>query len=88
MGNYLIETRELTRQFGSKLAVDHLDLSVPAAGVYGFLGPNGAGKTTAIRMLLGLIKPTSGEVFLFGLPLYKNRLALSHHCLCPHRTST
>jgi ABC-2 type transport system ATP-binding protein len=77
MGNYLIETRELTRQFGSKLAVDHLDLSVPAAGVYGFLGPNGAGKTTAIRMLLGLIKPTSGEVFLFGLPLYKNRLALS-----------
>ena len=77
MDDYLIETRELTRQFGAKLAVDHLDLLVPAAGVYGFLGPNGAGKTTAIRMLLGLIKPTCGQVFLFGLPLHKNRLTLS-----------
>jgi lantibiotic transport system ATP-binding protein len=58
MDDYLIETRELSRRFGSKLAVDDLNLLVPAAGVCGFLGPNGAGKTTAIRMLLGLIKPT------------------------------
>ena len=60
--DYLIETRGLTRRFGSQLAVDDLNLLVPAAGVYGFLGPNGAGKTTAIRMLLGLIRPNAGEV--------------------------
>ena len=64
---YLIETRGLTRRFGSRVAVDALNLSVPAAGVYGFLGPNGAGKTTAIRMLLGLIRPNAGEVRLFGV---------------------
>jgi len=54
------------RRFGSQLAVDELNLQVPAAGVYGFLGPNGAGKTTAIRMLLGLIRPTEGHARLFG----------------------
>jgi ABC-type multidrug transport system ATPase subunit len=74
--NYLIETRGLTRRFGSQLAVDDLDLLVPAAGVYGFLGPNGAGKTTAIRMLLGLIRPNAGEVRLFGQSLNGNHGAL------------
>jgi len=64
--NYLIETRGLSRRFGAQLAVNDLNLLVPAAGVYGFLGPNGAGKTTAIRMLLGLIRPNAGEVRLFG----------------------
>ena len=66
---YLIETRGLSRRFGAQVAVDDLNLLVPAAGVYGFLGPNGAGKTTAIRMLLGLIRPDAGEVCLFGQPL-------------------
>ena len=74
--NYLIETRGLTRRFGSQLAVDGLNLLVPAAGVYGFLGPNGAGKTTAIRMLLGLIRPDAGEVRLFDQALNGN-----HHSL-------
>ena len=74
--NYLIETRELTRRFGSQRAVDDLNLLVPAAGVYGFLGPNGAGKTTAIRMLLGLIRPNAGEVRLFGQPLNGNHRSL------------
>ena len=74
--NPLIETRALTRRFGTQLAVDTLNLSVPAAGVYGFLGPNGAGKTTAIRMLLGLIRPNAGEVRLFGQPLVANRYSL------------
>src|ERR1051325_9454199 len=73
MENPLIETRGLTRRFGAQLAVDTLNLSVPAAGVYGFLGPNGAGKTTAIRMLLGLIRPTAGEVCLFGQSLNGNQ---------------
>jgi len=76
MENSLIETRGLTRRFGQQLAVDTLNLSVPAAGVYGFLGPNGAGKTTAIRMLLGLIRPNAGEVRLFGQPLLANRHSL------------
>ena len=73
---YLIETRGLTRRFGAQVAVDDLNLLVPAAGVYGFLGPNGAGKTTAIRMLLGLIRPDAGEVCLFGQPLRSNHRAL------------
>ena len=76
MENCLIETRGLTRRFGHQLAVNNLNLSVPAAGVYGFLGPNGAGKTTAIRMLLGLIRPNAGEVRLFGQPLKANHLSL------------
>ena len=73
MDERLIETRGLTRRFGARVAVNKLDLSVPAAGVYGFLGPNGAGKTTAIRMLLGLIRPDAGEVRLFGVPVTANR---------------
>jgi ABC-2 type transport system ATP-binding protein len=74
--NYLIETRGLTRRFGSQLAVDGLNLLVPAAGVYGFLGPNGAGKTTAIRMLLGLIRPDAGEIRLFDQALNGNHLSV------------
>ncbi len=73
MTGFLIETRNLTRRFGERVAVDELNLTVPAAGVYGFLGPNGAGKTTAIRMLLGLIRPHAGEVRLFGAPVTGNR---------------
>jgi len=73
---YLIETRGLTRRFGTQLAVDDLNLLVPAAGVYGFLGPNGAGKTTAIRMLLGLIRPNAGEVRLFGQSVNGNQRSL------------
>lgn len=76
MDECLIETRRLTRRFGDRVAVDELNLSVPAAGVYGFLGPNGAGKTTAIRMLLGLIRPNAGEVRLFGIPVAGNRASL------------
>jgi ABC-2 type transport system ATP-binding protein len=61
-----VETRRLTKRYGTLTAVDGLDLTVHAGEVYGFLGPNGAGKTTTLRMLLGLITPTSGEVRLFG----------------------
>ena len=57
----------LTKQFrGGQVAVDHIDLAVPAGAVYGFLGPNGSGKTTTIRMLLGLVRPTSGSHTLLG----------------------
>jgi len=58
----LVETRGLTKRYGSRItAVRELDLTVERGEVYGFLGPNGAGKTTTLRMLLGLIRPTSGE---------------------------
>ncbi|RYJ29795.1 methionine ABC transporter ATP-binding protein [Streptomyces sp. L-9-10] len=66
----VIETRGLTKRYrGGQLAVDRLDLSVPAGSVFGFLGPNGSGKTTTIRMLMGLIEPTAGSASLLGRPM-------------------
>ena len=61
-----IETRNLTRKFGDRTAVDSLTLEIPAGSVFGFLGPNGAGKTTTVRMLSALIAPTSGEALVAG----------------------
>ena len=57
----------LTKRYRHTLAVDALDLTVPAGEVFGFLGPNGAGKSTTIRMLLGLARPTSGRAEVFGV---------------------
>src|SRR2546429_4694799 len=68
-----IETRGLTRTFESRTAVDRLALRVRQGTIYGFLGPNGAGKTTTIRLLLGLIRPDSGQVFLNGELLSEKR---------------
>jgi ABC-2 type transport system ATP-binding protein len=66
----VIETRGLTKRFrGGQLAVDGLDLSVPAGSVFGFLGPNGSGKTTTIRMLMALVEPTSGTARVLGRPM-------------------
>jgi len=62
----VIVARGLTKQFGKLVAVDHLDLRVRRAEVYGFLGPNGSGKSTTIRMLCGLLDPTSGDVEVLG----------------------
>ncbi|MEU9761002.1 ABC transporter ATP-binding protein [Streptomyces sp. NPDC047985] len=63
----VIETRRLTKRYGGgRPAVDGLDLVVPAGSVFGFLGPNGSGKTTTIRMLMGLIEPTSGTAQVLG----------------------
>ncbi len=61
-----VETHGLTKQFGDLRAVDGIDLAVPAGSTYGFLGPNGSGKTTTIRVLLGLVSPTSGSWRLLG----------------------
>jgi len=67
--NALIETRNLTKRYGSRIvAVDNLNLTIRRGEVYGFLGPNGAGKTTTLRMLLGLIRPTSGTASVLGRP--------------------
>ncbi len=71
--NAIIEVKNLTKNFRDIKAVDDLSFTVEAGQVYGFLGQNGAGKSTTIRMLLTLIKPTSGEIELFGMNLYKHR---------------
>ena len=63
----VVETRGLTRLFGSKLAVDGVDLDVHRGEIFGFLGPNGSGKSTLMRMLLGLLQPSSGTARLLGL---------------------
>ncbi len=67
----LISTSGLTKSYGDKLAVDAVGLAVPEGSVYGFLGPNGSGKTTTIRMLLGLIFPSAGEIEVLGHPVPK-----------------
>jgi len=61
-----LEARELRKTYGELVAVDDVTLTVSPGDVYGYLGPNGAGKTTSLRMMLGLIRPTGGEVRLFG----------------------
>ena len=67
MAGLEIATRGLTKRFrGGQIAVNSVDLAVPAGAVFGFLGPNGSGKTTTIRMLLGLIFPTAGEISMLG----------------------
>jgi ABC-2 type transport system ATP-binding protein len=72
-----VVTHGLTKRFrGGQVAVDRIDLEVPAGSVFGFLGPNGSGKTTTIRMLLGLIEPTAGSVELLGEPMPKSQLSV------------
>jgi len=72
---YSISTQALSKEFGEKTAVANLTLDVERGEVFGFLGPNGAGKTTAVKMLLGLISPTSGKGEVLGAPLgdYRSR---------------
>ena len=72
MGNYIIETRGLTKKYGNQTSVSNLNIQVKKGRIYGLLGRNGAGKTTTMRMLLGLTQPTSGEVQIFGKTLVNN----------------
>jgi ABC-2 type transport system ATP-binding protein len=65
-GDYAITARGLTRRFGTVIAVDHVDLAISRATIYGFLGPNGSGKSTTIRMLCGLLTPSEGEAEVLG----------------------
>jgi len=64
-----IDARDLTRRFGSFVAVDHITFDVRAGEVFGFLGANGAGKTTAIKMLVGLLAPTEGQAHVAGFDI-------------------
>ncbi|MDT2047140.1 bacitracin ABC transporter ATP-binding protein [Priestia aryabhattai] len=70
----IIKTSQLVKEFKGKAVVNKIDLTVSEGEIYGFLGPNGAGKTTTIRMLLGLMKPTSGSIELFGRNINGNHL--------------
>jgi len=65
----VVETHGLRRDFGAKVAVEDLSLSLRQGEVFGFLGPNGAGKTTSLKMLLGLVEPTAGRARVLGAPL-------------------
>jgi ABC-2 type transport system ATP-binding protein len=69
--NLVIETKKLTKRFGDFIAVDNISFEVSQGEIFGFLGANGAGKTTAMRMLCGLLSPTSGEGKVAGFDIYK-----------------
>ncbi|MGG3573924.1 ABC transporter ATP-binding protein [Bacillus gobiensis] len=66
MQNWVLETKGLTRRFDQQTAVNSISLHVPKGCIYGLLGRNGAGKTTTLRMIMGLVRPTSGEIRMFG----------------------
>src|SRR5438552_17040025 len=65
----MIELRGLTKRYGSFTAVNNIDLSVPRGELFGFLGPNGAGKTTTLRMIAGILRPTSGTIRIGGIDI-------------------
>ncbi|MEK4745681.1 MULTISPECIES: ABC transporter ATP-binding protein [unclassified Bacillus (in: firmicutes)] len=73
---YIVETNNLTKKYKKSSVVSGVNLKIPEGEIYGFLGPNGAGKTTSIRMLLGLIKATEGNIKIFGKDLNENRLSI------------
>src|SRR5437667_11733186 len=69
-----VVARDLVRVFGQKMAVNHLNLSVERGEFYGFLGPNGAGKSTTIKMLTGLLRPTTGTAYICGVDVWQKPL--------------
>jgi len=72
----VLEVKNLTKKFSKFTAVNNISFDLKEGEILGFLGPNGAGKTTTIDMILGLIKPTSGEVRIFDLPFEQNRVKI------------
>jgi len=84
----VIETKNLTKRFGDLLAVDNLSVNVRKGEIYGFLGPNGAGKTTTIKMILGLIYPTEGEVYINGEKMHPDNIEIKKEIgFLPERVS-
>jgi len=77
---YAIRTSRLSRHFGALRALDDLTLEIPNGIIFGFLGPNGAGKTTTIRLLLGLLEPTSGEAEVLGNDIRRQPDAIRERC--------
>jgi ABC-2 type transport system ATP-binding protein len=76
----LIETRNLVKRYGDKLAVDNVSLQVQGGEVFGFLGPNGAGKTTTIKMIVGLLQPTSGTINVAGVDVQAQPVIAKASC--------
>jgi ABC-2 type transport system ATP-binding protein len=74
MEPHVIEVHGLTKDFGEVLAVDKIDFTVDEGEIFGFLGPNGAGKTTTIRMMTGVLKPTSGTIEIYGKNIWKHQI--------------
>ena len=70
----IIETRNLCKRYGTVMRVTNLALQVPEGSIYGFLGPNGAGKSTTIKMLSGILQPTSGSVTVDGIKPFDQRM--------------
>jgi ABC-2 type transport system ATP-binding protein len=68
----IVETRDLTRSYGSNLALDHLTLQIPEGAIFGFIGPNGAGKTTTMRILTTLLQPSGGEARVAGISVTRD----------------
>lgn len=79
MSQKTIQVKDLTRRFGDFIAVDHLTFDVSEGEVFGFLGANGAGKTTALRMLCGLLDPSSGEALVAGYDIRTQRELIKRH---------
>ncbi len=77
--NASVEMDNLIKRFGNFVAVDHVTLSVKPGEIFGFLGPNGAGKSTTIRILCGLLAPTSGKASVGGIDVVKNPEAVKHN---------
>ena len=72
--NNMIELKEVTKYYGNKLAVDRLTLQIPQGKLFAFIGPNGAGKTTTVKMIAGLLQPTSGEIIIDGKNVHNDSL--------------
>ena len=79
--DFMIEAKDLTKRYGDLMAVDGLSIGIKKGEVFGFLGPNGAGKTTSIKMMVGLLKPTSGKVLINGTDV--NKIAKGTIGICP-----
>ena len=77
----MISIKGLAKKYDSLLAVDGVDLEIPKGELFGFLGPNGAGKTTTIKLLVGLLKPTSGSIFIDGIDLGRNPVEVKKYRL-------
>lgn len=81
MDEFIIEAKNLSKSFGDFLAVDNLNLRIKKGEVFGFLGPNGAGKTTSIKMMVGLLRPTSGQILIDGTDIsHADKLKIG---ICP-----
>ena len=72
----VVECRGVVKRFGARVAVDELDLDVPAGLCFGLLGPNGAGKTTTLRMIYGVTRPSAGSIRVFGLDVTREPRAV------------